>query len=103
MKYSLSDKTTAPEFNFMVIINGQFDYYLFNEFDDAINQAKKLSDSNNIVIIYEPEFCTNTREWRVRDTFRVIDKKIYYNKYAEIHLHLHFYINAGEWLNPDLK
>lgn len=101
MKYFLKDKTTQPLFNFIVVINGEFDYYLFEEFDDAVNKARQLSTDRNIVLIYEPYFNTQTREWRVQNTFRVIDHKIYYEKYGDIGLHLYFYINAGEWLNPN--
>lgn len=100
MKYPMNSKKEMPLFNYMVMVNGEFDYYLYEDFDDAVSKAKQLGKDLQIALIYEPYFCTSTREWRVQCAFKVMEGKIYYDKHAEIQLHLAFYINAGNWLNP---
>lgn len=95
----MKKKTDKPLFDFIVIANGQYDYYLYNDFDDALKTAMELSHKTEISIIYEIVFNTETREYRTKDTFTIYDGKVHYDKYATIGLHVEFYINAGDWLN----
>ena len=105
MKYILKTKTEQPGFNFMVTRNGYFEYWLFNEFDDALSFAKTLQAKHpiGIILIYEPYFNTVTREWHAQNTFSVIDNRVYYDKTARALLHMKFYTDAGEWQNPDFE
>ena len=79
------------------------DYYLFKDFDDAIRTAHTQALLNqDDMYIYEVDFNANTREFHGRNTFIVhSDGKLTYNRYAERDLHLEFYVNAGDWLNPN--
>jgi len=62
-KYPMKTKTEKPNFNFLVRSNDGMDYYLFYEFDDALNQLKAMSLDNkgHIACLYEPYFNTTTR------------------------------------------
>jgi len=102
MKYPLSDKTTNPNFEYLVRDNMKLDYYLYKDFDSALKQAQKMSLSESRhVLIYEKDFNTITREWHGCNTFDVIEGKVVYNKHAKTELHLEFYVNAGDWLNHE--
>lgn len=102
MKYPMKNKTDKPLFEYLVRDNMNMDYYLFDEFDKALKQAEKMSVSESRhVLIYENYFNTKTREWYGLNTFDVIDGKVRYDKHAKVELHLEFYVNAGEWLNPN--
>lgn len=104
-KYSMKTNTEIPSFNYLVRSNDDMDYYLFFEFDDALNKLKTLSLENrgHIACLFETFFNTTTREWHGQNTFTAYDGIIEYDKHAKVELHLEFYINAGEWLNPDIK
>lgn len=100
-RYELNSKTEQPDFNYLVHINGRFQYWLFNEFDDAVTKAKSLSIQNPylIILILEPHFNTQTREWHAIASFKVIDNKIYHEKHALPGLHMKFHTDAGTWMN----
>ncbi len=103
-KYPMKNKTDRPLFEYLVRDNMHFDYYLFDEFDKALKQAEKMSISGNRhILIYENYFNTKTREWHGCNTFDVVEGKVRYDKHAMPDLHLEFYINAGEWMNPNQK
>ena len=103
-KYPLKDKTTNPSFEYLVRDNMKLNYYLFMNFNDALRQAEKMSISGNRhVLIYEKYFNTRTREWHGLNTFDVIEGEVIYDKHASPELHLEFYVNAGEWLNPNIN
>jgi len=97
----MTKNTEQPLFNYMVIKNGQFNYYLYKEFDDALKKAEELSHYSNIGLVYEIFFHNEKREYRVQNTFIISNGRVKYDKFARIGLHLHFYINAGQWLNPN--
>lgn len=103
-RYPLKEKTVNPGFEYLVRDNMSLNYYLFSEFDEALKHAEKMSISGNRhVLIYEKYFNTRTREWHGLNSFDVIEGKVIYDKHASPDLHLEFYVNAGEWLNPDVK
>ena len=104
-KYPLKSKSEKPQFNYLVRSNSEMDYYLFYEFDDALNHMKALSleSRGHIACMYEPYFNTNTREWFGQNTFTAYDGMVEYDKHAKADLHLEFYVKAGEWMNPDIK
>lgn len=102
IKYPMKKKTDHPLFNYLVRDLMNMDYYLFEEFDDALKQAERMSlTKSRHVLIYENYFNTTTREWHGCNTFDVIEGKVTYDKHADVDLHLEFYVNAGEWLNPN--
>lgn len=101
MKYPMTKNTQKPLFDFLVRKNGKHDYYLYNDFDAALNKAIELSkNSFDIGLIYEVYFNTENRQFYGRNTFRTYEGKVEYDKHAKIDLHIEFYVNAGEWLNP---
>lgn len=104
-KYPLKTKTENPKFNYLVRSNDSMDYYLYDEFNDALDKLKMMSleRHSHIICLYEPYFDTQTREWHGQNTFTACNGKIRYDKHARVDLHLAFYVNAGEWLNPDVK
>ena len=76
--------------------------------DNSFKSIKKMFQEENenrktddIVLIYDTHFNTNTRQWYAKQSFNVMyDGKVRYDKHGEVQLHLEFYINAGEWMNP---
>lgn len=102
IKYPMKKKTERPKFNYLVRVNSSMDYYLFNEFDEAYMHMKNMSltDSCHIACLYEPYFDTKTREYFGQNTFTAYDGEVVYDKHAKVELHLEFYVNAGEWMNP---
>lgn len=104
IKYPMKNKTDKPLFEYLVRDNMSFNYYLFDEFDKALKQAETMSIScGRHVLIYENYFNTKTREWHGCNTFDVVRGEVRYDKHAKIELHIEFYINAGEWMNPNQK
>lgn len=100
-RYRLTDKTTNPDFEYLVKDLMSMDYMLFNTFDKALKAAITLSNTkSHHSLIYEKYFNTKTREFHGMNTFEVIHGEVRYDKYARPELHLEFYVNAGEWLNP---
>jgi hypothetical protein len=101
MKYPMKEKTDNPIFDYMVIINGEFDYYLYITFNGALTKAKELSCTNRCVLIYEYAFKNDVREFFGHNTFTIYDGIVTYHKHNDWGLHLEFYVNTGEWLNPN--
>lgn len=102
MHYPMELKTEQPLFEYLVKDSMNFDYYLFTDFDDALKCAESKSiQGNKLFLIYEVYFDNKTREFRGQNTFSIRGGKVRYDKYAEVDLHLEFYVNAGEWLNPN--
>jgi hypothetical protein len=101
MRYPMIKKTDRPLFDYMVMLNGEEDYYLYDNFDAALKKAMTLSHGIEIGLVYEIVFNTEIREFRGQNTFTVTDGEVKYDKHARIGLHVQFYINAGEWLNPN--
>ncbi len=101
MKYPMTKNTDRPMFEYIVMINGEFDYYLYSDFDEALKKAMVLGMGTEIGLLYELAFNCETREYRVQNTFKVFDGDIHYDKHARVGLHVEFYVNAGEWLNPN--
>ncbi len=98
MKIVLKDKKTEPSFKYYVKLNTPcFDYYVFDDFEQAMNKARVLSLTEfPIVVVMEPDKDKNG-EWMFIQTFIYIqgrcqedDKKL---------LHVKFYLDAGECLN----
>lgn len=106
MKYFLNNKQEEPLFKFLVKINkAEAGYYLFNDVEMAMEKARVLSLAEYpISLIYET-VKDEYREWLMKKTFLYIEGKPIFNKDAHNELHVKFYVESGEWLNPcdDIK
>ena len=102
VRYPMKKNTECPMFNFLVKSNSEMEYWLFDEFQDAYDCAKSLfAKLDEMILIYEYHLNTVTREYKARRAFWTdIDGKLKYVPRGDIELHLEFYINAGEWMNP---
>ena len=105
MKYNLFDKNTEPEFAYAVLTGSSYvDYYLFaeNELEEAMLQLKKegLAGFRTARIVV-PFFSTGDRTWRFK-TFMNLDfhNKVIFDDVPRVLLHVKFYTDAGQWLNP---
>lgn len=106
-KYVLPDRTTKPHFDY-ILLSGRYwtKYYLYkaNEFEQAYNQLKiEFSKGYDLAVLCELNFNTKSREWRAQPLFRSTHKKkaeVFYDPYQDTMLHLKWYCDAGEWLNP---
>ena len=58
----MKKKTERPLFNYLVRVNSSFDYYLYENFNDAIEKARQLS-RDDIGVLFEVYFNTQTREF----------------------------------------
>jgi hypothetical protein len=101
MKYPMRLKKDIPLFDYIVRDNFTCDYYLFKDFDSALKKTMSLSIETGIGLLYELYFNTQTREFHVQNTFTAYDGIVEYNKHNRPDLHIQFYVNAGEWLNPN--
>ena len=102
MKYILANKETEPGFKFLVKLNkADAGYFLYNNAEEAMEKARVLSLSEYpISLIYEP-VKNGYGEWVMRKTFLYISGKPTFNDNAKSELHAKFYLESGEWLNPD--
>lgn len=102
-RYPMRSNKDRPMFNYMVKSIMEFDYWLFSDFNSAVECAKKLNrEKHEMIIIYDYHFNTSTREYRAQKTFWVWHNgELVFDKHGDIELHLEFYINAGEWMNPN--
>lgn len=108
MKYPMDSKTERPLFEYMITTNIPTKYWLFkaNEFDAAIAKLKEVSllqGEDGIAKLFEVYFDTRTREYYGQNTFTAYDGELTYDKHAPRELHLHYYMNAGEWMNPTYR
>ena len=102
VRYPMKSKSDTPIFSYLVETNMEMDYWLFDNFNDAVECAKKLNRQfNDMILIYDVYFSTSTREYYAQKTFWLWrDGRMVFDKHGDIELHLEFYINAGEWMNP---
>ena len=109
-KYNLPDKTTKPEFDYIVLSGSYWtEYYLYraDEFEDAYNQLKsEFAKGFDLAVLCDLNFNTHSREWRAQPLFRSMQKsktEVFYDPYQKTMLHLKWYCDAGEWMNPRNK
>lgn len=102
MRYILENKETEPSFKFLVKSNNaDAGYYLYNDVEEAMEKARILSlVEYPISLIYEPSK-DRFGEWVMRKTFLYIEGKPTFNDNVRNELHVKFYLESGEWLNPD--
>lgn len=102
MKYILQDKETEPGFKYLVKLNKpDTGYFLYNDIVEAMEKARILSlVEYPISLIYEP-IKDRYGEWVMQKTFLYIDGKPTFEDNARNELHVKFYLESGEWLNPD--
>lgn len=102
MKYILENKETEPGFKFLVKLNkADAGYFLYNDVEEAMEKARILSLLEYpISLIYEPSK-NSYGEWVMKKTFLYIDGKPIFDDNARNELHVKFYLESGEWLNPD--
>lgn len=105
-KYRLADKTTKPEFDYMLLSGSYYnEYYLYraNEFEEAYNQLKaEFAKGRYLAVLCDLNFHNNSREWRAQPLFRCSrgKDKVFYDPYQATMLHLKWYCDAGDWKNP---
>lgn len=99
--FPLASKQERPAFEYMVMKTGEFDYYVYNSFNDALSKAVQLGAGAAGADVFELDFNTITREWRVCPTFHVSMGKVRYDKHARTGLHVLFHTQAGRWLNAE--
>lgn len=103
IKYPMRSNKEKPLFNYLIKSSMEMDYWLFDDFEEAINCAKKLNIKlqNDIILIYEPHLNMRTKEYRGKLSFWLTDEgELMYGERSNIELHIEFYVNAGEWQNP---
>jgi len=100
MNYPMKMKTEKPLFNYMIRFDGNMDYYLFEDFEEALKKARELSSSNLIIYLYEVLFISSVGDYRGKNTYTIYNGELEYDDCAVGELHIHFYVNVGEWLNP---
>lgn len=102
MKYSLKSKTEKPGFSYLVKTNtSNHNYYLFTDLERALNKARVLSLTEfPLSIVYEP--CVGRDgEWHLKKAYSYMSGKCYLEEDSRPELHVKFYTEAGQWLNPD--
>lgn len=109
MKYNLADKTTKPDFDYILLSGAYYNkYYLYcaDEFEQAYDQLKaEFAKGRHLAVLCDLDFNTQSREWRAHPLFRSssIDDKVFYDPYQKTMLHLKWYCDVGEWQNPREK
>lgn len=101
VKYELKTKSEKPQFEYLVQCGSGYDYYLFRDFDSALQCVVKVSLQVREARIFEVCFDPVEREFHGRNAFTAFLGKVIYEKYAQPALHIQFYTGAGEWLNPN--
>lgn len=101
MKYELKNKKEEPNFKYLVKLNNAcYDYYLYNDFESAAEQAHLLSLTTfPIVIVYSVVKNEQTKEYHLKKEFLYFSGECHYSV-DRIDLHVKFYTDAGNWLNP---
>lgn len=102
VRYPMKKNTDRPLFEYLVKTNMEFEYWLFEDFDSALECAKTLhAKTDEMILIYDCYFDTRNRQYRAQKSFWIRhDGKVVFDKHGDIELHVEFYINAGEWMNP---
>lgn len=103
IKYPMKSNKEKPLFNYLIKSSMEMDYWLFDDFEEAINCAKVLNRKlDDIILIYEPHFNMRTKEYCAKLSYWVTDEgELIYEERGSIELHVEFYINAGTWENPN--
>jgi hypothetical protein len=103
MQYILDSRDSEPEFDYVVFANGEFDYYLYKDFDKAMHKMLELSigSDSKIGLLHEISFNVKYREYHLKNTFKAYHGKMIYDKYAEELLHVVFYMRQGMWMNTN--
>lgn len=104
IRYPMRSKSEKPIFNYLVKSNMEMAYWLFQEFDDAVECAKtKGRELDDTMLIYDVYFNTRTRQFYAQKSFWIweFDHKLNYDKHGDVELHIEFYLRAGEWMNPN--
>jgi len=109
-KYRMDTNTDKPLFTYLVKTVGSdtsdFNYWLYNNFHKAFDKMVALSIASQrngcgIAVIYTPHFINATREYKVKESFKASDGIARFDEHGDIHMHLKFYIDAGNWMNPE--
>lgn len=98
MKIVLKNKSEKPPFRFFVKANTwRSDYYVFNDFEKAMNKARVLSLTKFPIVNVMETYESKIGEWMMRYIFTYIRGKCIERE--EPALHAKFYTDAGECLN----
>ena len=105
-RFNLTDKKQNPPFEYILLTGRCYcDYYLYkeSELEEAIIQLKaEFAKGFTTARICRKDFRNHDRTWGVEDFFSIdyCTEKLKYEDCPDSGLHIVFYINAGEWLNP---
>lgn len=105
-RFNLIDKKQEPPFEYILLTGHCYcDYYLYkeDELEEAISQLKvEFSKGFHTARLCRKEFRNYDRTWCIKEFFSIdyCTGKLTYEDCPKRGLHIVFYINAGEWLNP---
>lgn len=105
-RYDLIDKTQEPDFEYILLTGTSFvDYYLYNrdELEEAFDQLRaEAAKGFRTAHICKKHFSTRDRTWRVKRIFKLHcgNKVVFDEDSLGDGLHIVFYVNAGQWMNP---
>lgn len=103
MVYQLVNKCEKPDFLYYVKENtSSFDYYLFHDYEKAMECARILSLTKFPIAIIREPMQDAYGEWHLEQTHSYVKGECHYkDEYVkQCSLHAKFYLDAGEWLNP---
>ncbi len=105
MQYKLESKNENPRFSFALLTGDipSVDYYIYqeDELEQAIAQLKSERAKGYDPRLYVPKFSNSDRTWRLKEFMELdIDGKLVWMEHGETHLHIKWYFDTGEWLNP---
>ena len=107
IRYHLESESKQPKFAFVLLTGGVpcVDYYIYqeDELENAIAQLKaEYAKGYHLAKLYIPKFCTHDRTWRLKEFMELdLDGKLVWMEFGETHLHVKWYLDAGEWLNKE--
>lgn len=103
MKYIMKTRTEKPTFKYLIRAEDCFDYYLYNSLRKALQKACSLSINrySTDYYIHEIKYISYTSEYRSIVRYTCDNGKADYDVFALPDNHIYFYVNAGEWLNPN--
>ena len=105
-RFNLTDRKQEPPFEYILLTGSSYcDYYLYklDELEEAIIQLKaEHLKGFRTARLCRKSFRNYDRTWDIEEFFSIHPRtgKLFYEDVPDTGLHIVFYINAGQWLNP---